>query len=100
MRDGRFWIRAAVLLFGASWSACLGLVGLLAMTVWPERLGLARMPTASLGVAMVAASCFLFAATVADRVFPRADSRVTGAVQVLLWVVIVAGVTNSVRTML
>jgi len=97
MRERGRWNRAAVVAFGAAWSVCMGLVGLLAITVWPERFGLARGPMVTLGLALVAAACFLFAVTVADRVFPRADSRVTGGVQVALWVVIVAGVVGSVR---
>lgn len=98
--EGGRWNRAFVVAFGAAWSVCMGLVGLLAITVWPERFGLSRGAMVGLGLALVAGSCFLFAVTVADRVFPRADSRVTGGVQAALWVVIVAGVVGGVRWLL
>lgn len=76
---------------GSLWAGLLVLVGLWLLTEWAARLESARGVCVLAGVTAVAMGQFVFAALVADRLFPGASIWARGAVQGLSGAVYVAG---------
>lgn len=81
-------VRAAV---ATTWAATLLLTGLWVAMNGPERWPVPRELCLMGGSALLAGGQFLFLVLVADRVFPRASSRLVWAVEVLLFAAFVLG---------
>lgn len=81
----RLWL---IVLFGSAWSAALIIAGLALLDRGPVELMQARLshperlltPLKLGGVCFFCAGLWVFSYSVADRLFPRADPRVTGMV--------------------
>ena len=81
-------VRAAV---ATTWAATLLLTGLWVAMNGPERWPVPRELCLMGGSALLAGGQFLFLVLVADRVFPRASSRLVWGAEVLLFAAFVVG---------
>lgn len=81
-------VRAAA---ATTWAATLLLTGLWVAMNGPERWPVPRELCLMGGSALLAGGQFLFLVLVADRVFPRASSRLVWAIEVLLFAAFVLG---------
>jgi hypothetical protein len=75
---------------GTLWGGMLFIAGLSVATRWAMT---ARSPdlVRMVGVGLAASGMYVFSMVVADRLFPRVDPRLSGAVQLLLGVLLLAG---------
>lgn len=81
---------AARVAVGTLWGGVMFVAGLSVIARHADRFpgtDLLRM----MGVGLAASGMFVFTCVVADRLFPRADARLCGGVQVLLGLLQVAG---------
>jgi hypothetical protein len=84
----RLWLRLGL---ASLWAALLALVGLWAVTLGPQRLPGLGTGWWLLGLTALAMAQFVFAALVADRLFPQASVRLTLAFEGTAALVFVGG---------
>ncbi len=81
MALSRWMWRGFFLVFAAAWAWLMLVVGLLLITDWSARMPPLRGWGVVLGAVLLAGGQFVGAAMVADRLFPRADRRLSIGVE-------------------
>lgn len=94
MNPSRALWRATTTACAAAWAWVMVALGLVSLTEWSGAFPLTRGLFGIGGVMLIAAGEFVFAALVADRVFPRASRRLTGGFE------LAAGVCVAVAAVL
>lgn len=81
---------ALALALGCS-GTVMNVMGLLVMLDWPEKLGLSERWAWRCGVVLIAMGQYFYA-SLAAQLFPAANPKLSGAFELLPWVVVVVGV--------